>query len=85
VSKCTVHVLKSERIVVNRTEYYGSRNKEFWFSLRLDIPRTVEEMKKVSINDRIFDDYTSYRELHDALWDVDTMISFLTERFATTR
>jgi len=65
---------RSERIVVNRTEYYGSRNKEFWFSLRLDIPRTVAEMKKKSINDRVFDDYTSYRELHDALWDVDIIL-----------
>jgi hypothetical protein len=65
---------RSERIVVNRTEYYGSRNMEFWFSLRLDIPRTVEEMKKRSINDRVFDDYTSYRELHDALWDVDIVL-----------
>jgi len=65
---------RSERIVINRTEYYGSRNKEFWFSLRLDIPRTVEEMKKRSINDPVFDDYTSYRELHDALWDVDIVL-----------
>jgi hypothetical protein len=65
---------RSERIVTDRTEYYGSRNKEFWFSLRLDIPRTVEDMKKRSINDRIWDDYTSYRELHDALWDVDIVL-----------
>lgn len=65
---------RSERIVTNRTEYYGSRNKEFWFSLRLDIPRRVEDMKNRSINDRVFDDYTSYRELHDALWDVDIVL-----------
>ena len=65
---------RSERIVVNRTEYYGSRNKEFWFSLRLDISRKGEDIKKRSINDRVYDDYTSYRELHDALWNVDIVL-----------
>jgi hypothetical protein len=51
--------------VFNREEYYGSRTKEFWLSLRMDI-RTAE-----NVSSRIWDDYTSYRELHDALWEVD--------------
>jgi hypothetical protein len=60
--------------VVDRTEYYGSRNKEFWFSLRLDIPKGVKAGKKDSINGCVYDDYTSYRALHDALWDVDIVL-----------
>lgn len=57
--------------VVNRTEYYGSRNKEFWLSLRLDISKAKEEQKENTVNDFVWDDYTSYRQLHAALWNVD--------------
>lgn len=60
---------RSERMVIDRTEYYVSRNREFWFSLRLDIPKTMR-----ASNDLVYDDYTSYRELHDALWDVDIVL-----------
>jgi hypothetical protein len=55
--------------IFNREEYYASRNKEFWLSLRMDIRKTE------AVNGYTWDDYTSYRELHDALWEIDIIES----------
>ena len=50
--------------VVKRTEYYSSRSKEFWLSVRYDIRETwPEEVKEYSL-------YASHRQFHEALWGV---------------
>lgn len=69
--------------VYNRKEYYASRTKEFWLSLRMDIRRAE------NVRGRSFDAYTSYRELHEALWEVeiiqDNICNHLVKSLQTAR
>lgn len=50
--------------VVKRMEYYSSRSRDFWLSIRYDIEEAWPEgVKKYSL-------YGSYRQFHEALWGV---------------
>jgi hypothetical protein len=62
---------RCEFSVANRAEYFSSRNKEFWLSIRLDIQRLNNA--KEGVNPPVWDNYMSYRELHNALWNVDVV------------
>ncbi|RDW73729.1 hypothetical protein BP5796_07171 [Coleophoma crateriformis] len=61
---------RCERKVLRRSEFYSSRQKEFWLGIGL----TMNSSSK-GANEYL----TSYRELHEALWEVETLEAGLCE------
>jgi hypothetical protein len=64
IEKSGSYVPRCFATVLKRTEYYSSRSKDFWLSIRYDIVETWPEgVKNYSL-------YASHRQFHEALWGV---------------